>query len=174
MPTKIGGRFKKAMKKNIKGGQRYSSAAYHPSMFHSNKVGGTRKKNRTKKHNKSKKQNKSKKYVRKYNKNIIKGGDYGDSEGMFYDQIDCDNRYKDKPIKRKACKAMKGTAIATGEGLNIARPFVVGVGKLGESVGYGLTRGDEAYNQDAVLKDVPLLSTRQQQAYDRLRYGKLS
>ena len=60
MPTKIGGRFKKAMNKKIKGGQRYSSAAYHPSMFHSNKVGGTRKKNRTKKHNKSKKQNKSK------------------------------------------------------------------------------------------------------------------
>lgn len=62
MPTKIGGRYKKAIKKKIKGGQKYSSAAYHPSMFHSNKVGGTRKKNRTKKHNKSNKRNKSKKH----------------------------------------------------------------------------------------------------------------
>lgn len=61
MPRKIGGRFKDAIKRKITGGQKYSSAAYHPSMFHSNKVGGTRKKNRTKKHNKSKKR-KSKKH----------------------------------------------------------------------------------------------------------------
>lgn len=169
MPTKIGGRFKEAMKKKIKGGQKYSSAAYHPSMFHSNKVGGTRKKNRTKKHNKSKKQNKSKKYVRKYNKNIIKGGNYGDNEGMFYDQIDCDAKYIHKPIKRKACKAMKGTAIATGEVLNVARPIGV-LGLKGFERG---VRGDNAYLDRGLFKDTDILSRRQREGRDtlNLKYG---
>jgi len=114
----------------------------------------------------------TKKNVRR-NKKVMKGGDDGDNDDgeMFYDEINCDEKYEDKPLKRKACKAAKGIAIGTGEVANVGKTAALAAAKYGEKGMFKLFQGDAAYEERALMKDVDPLSRRQRMAVNTYYHG---